>query len=188
MAKRFSSWLYRVSTGWVALAALLIFLVFSALVLPRQASRAEQETGDAPSPDMSFYYSAGDLYDMAEAYGESGRAAYVRARFTFDLVWPLVYALFLTTAVSWIYDRALPAGSAWRLVNLLPLVAALFDYLENIATSLVMLRFPEPTAVVDVLAPVFTMVKWSLLGISFVLLFGGCIVAVWRRARADRAS
>ena len=185
MGKSFSDWLHRVSTGWVALSALLVFLSFSALVLPRQASRAEQETGDTASPDMSFYYSAGDLYDMAEAYGESGRAAYVRARFTFDLVWPVVYALFLTTAVSWIYGRAFPPGSPWRLANLLPLLAALFDYLENVATSIVMLRYPQPTALIDVLAPVFTVVKWSLLGLSFVLLFGGLVVALWQRLRPD---
>jgi hypothetical protein len=32
MWKRISSWLRRVSTGWVALSALVIFLLFSALV------------------------------------------------------------------------------------------------------------------------------------------------------------
>jgi hypothetical protein len=34
MAKQISDWLRRVSTGWVALSALLIFVLFSALVLP----------------------------------------------------------------------------------------------------------------------------------------------------------
>ena len=97
----------------------------------------------------------------------------------------MVYALFLTTAVSWIYGRAFPPGSPWRLANLLPLLAALFDYLENVATSIVMLRYPQPTALIDVLAPVFTVVKWSLLGLSFVLLFGGLVVALWQRLRPD---
>lgn len=186
MVKRLSDWLVRVSTGWVALAALAIFLAFSALVLPGQASRAEQETGDAASPDMSFYYSAGDLYEMAESYGESGRAAYIRARFTFDLVWPLVYALFLVTAIGWTSRQAFPPGSPWRLANLLPLLAAFFDYLENIATSVVMSRYPEPTALIDVLAPLFTMAKWSLLGVSFVLLFGVLVLLLWQRLRPSR--
>jgi hypothetical protein len=186
MLKRLSDWLVRVSTGWVALAALAIFLLFSALVLPRQASSAAEETGDAASPDMSFYYSAGDLYGMAESYGASGRAAYVRARFTFDLVWPLVYALFLVTAISWTSRQAFPPGSPWRLANLLPLLAALFDYLENIATSVVMLRYPEPAALIGALAPLFTMAKWSLLGLSFLLLFAGLALLVWQRLRAGR--
>lgn len=180
MTKQISDWLRRVSTGWVALAALLIFLLFSALVLPQQATKAEQETGSADSPDMSFFYSAGDLYRMAESYGEAGRQAYIRARFTFDLVWPLVYTLFLTTSIGWVFGKAFGPDSRWQLANLIPLLGALFDYLENLSTSLVMLRYPEQTAVVDALAPVFTAAKWLLLGASFLLLLGGVVVAVWR--------
>jgi hypothetical protein len=180
MGKRISDWLRRISTGWVALSALLIFLLFSALVLPQQAAKAAQETGVSDSPDTSFFYSASELYRMAESYGDQGRQAYIRARFTFDLVWPVVYALFLTTAISWVFGRAFGPHSRWQRANLAPLLGALFDYLENLATSLVMLRYPEHTAVVDVLAPVFTALKWSLIGASFALLLGGIMVAAWR--------
>jgi len=180
MTKRISDWLRRVSTGWVALSALFIFLLFSALVLPQQATKAEQETGSSDSPDMSFFYSPGDLYQIAESYGEQGRQAYVRARFTFDLVWPLVYTLFLATAIGWVFGKAFALDSRWQRANLVPLLGALFDYLENLSTSLVMLRFPDQTAVVDTLAPVITALKWSFLGASFVLLFGGIMVAAWR--------
>jgi len=100
-----------VSTGWVALAALVIFLLFTALVLPQQATKAAQKTGSADSPDTSFFYAPDDLYRMAEAYGESGRQAYIRARFTFDLAWPLVYTLFLATAMSWALGRAFAPDS-----------------------------------------------------------------------------
>jgi hypothetical protein len=179
MGKRISDWLRRVSTGWVALSALLIFLLFSALVLPQQATKAEQEIGSADSPDMSFFYSPGDLYRMAESYGEQGRQAYVRARFTFDLVWPLVYTLFLATTISWVFGKAFAPDSRWQRANLAPLLGALFDYLENLSTSLVMLRYPDQTAVVDLLAPMFTALKWGFLGVSFVLLLGGIVVAAW---------
>jgi hypothetical protein len=180
MVKRISNWLQRVSTGWVALAALLIFLLFTALVLPQQASRAEVETGSADSPDTSFFYSASDLYRIAESYGEEGRQAYIIARFTFDLVWPLVYTLFLATAISWVFGKAFAPGSGWQLANLLPVLGALFDYLENISTSLVMARYPDQTAVVDTLAPIFTALKWAMLGASFALLVAGIFVAAWR--------
>jgi hypothetical protein len=188
MTKRISDLLRRVSTGWVALLALLIFLLFSALVLPQQATKAEQETGSSDSPDTSFFYSPSDLYRMAEEYGERGRKAYVEARFTFDLVWPLVYTLFLTTSISWVFSRAFGSDSRWQRANLAPLLGALFDYLENLSTSLVMLRYPEQTAVVDALAPVFTALKWLFLGVSFLLLFGGVVVAIWRWIAARGSS
>ena len=180
MVKRISDWLSRVSTGWVALAALIIFLLFTTLVLPQQAVKSEQETGSAISPDTSFFYAPADLYRIAESYGEEGRQAYIRARFTFDLAWPLVYTLFLATAISWVFGKAFAPDSPWQQANLAPLVGALFDYLENLSTSLVMLRFPDQRPVVDALAPVFTACKWLLLGASFLLLLGGVVFAAWR--------
>jgi hypothetical protein len=179
-----SDWLGKVSTGRVALAALVLFLAFTALVLPQQASQAEQVTGNGDSPDTSLFYSPQALYDMAEAYGKAGRQAYVRARFTFDLVWPFVYTFFLLTATSWAFRRAFPPDSRWQRANLVPLLALLFDYLENVSTSIVMLRYPAETAVVDLLAPVFTLFKWSTLGAAFLLLALGLGVAIRRRVRA----
>jgi hypothetical protein len=183
MGTQVSSRLSRVSTGWMAFAALVIFLLFSALVLPQQATKAEQETGGADSPDTSLFYSSDDLYRMAESYGNEGRKAYVRARFTFDLIWPLVYTLFLATAISWVFGKAFAPDSRWQLANLAPLLGASFDYLENLSTSLVMLRYPTQTPVVDLLAPGFTALKWSLLGASFLLLLGGILVAAWHGMR-----
>jgi hypothetical protein len=183
MLKQVSEWMHRVSNGRITLLALVIFLLFTALVLPGQASQAEANTGNARSPDMSFYYSANDLYRMAEAFGKEGREAYVRARFTFDVIWPLVYTIFLCTGISWIYRRVFSPGSLWQLANLVPVFGALFDYLENISTSLVMIRYPNPTVLVDALAAVFTMTKWIFVTSSFILLLTGAGVGIWQLLR-----
>lgn len=186
MCRQISKSLHRLSSTWVTLAALVVFLLFTALVLPRQAAMAETYTGDAGSLDTSFFYSPGDLYRIAEAYGENGRRLYVQSRFTFDAVWPLVYALFLTTAISWLYRRAFTPRSRWQLANLAPLLAAGFDYLENVSTSLVMLRYPARTPVFDLLAPIFTLTKWTLIGASFALLVTGVAVGIWHWLTSDR--
>ena len=117
---------------------------------------------------------------MAQAYGEPGRANYIRARFTFDLIWPLVYVFFLGTGTSWVNRKAFAENSRWQLTNLAPLVSGLFDYLENLCTSLVMFRYPAHTAVVDTLAPLFTLAKWVILSGSFMLLFAGIVLAIFR--------
>ena len=181
--RRLSNWLYRFINGWMIVAALLIFATFSALVLPGQAARSDPQTGDTGVPDLSVVYSAGTLYRWAEAYGEDGREEYIRARFTFDLAWPLVYGFFLVTAITWLYSKAFPAGSIWRLANTAPLVGMLFDYLENMSTSLVMARFPAQTPLFDWLAGFFTLSKWGFIAASFVLLVTGIMIFVWRWAK-----
>ncbi|MEJ2267087.1 MAG: hypothetical protein P8X95_26890 [Anaerolineales bacterium] len=185
MWTRLSAWISRVSNGWVAGSALAIFVLFTILVLPNQASRADVDAGGAGSPDTSFYYTGADLYRMAEAYGAAGRKAYVQARFTFDLVWPLVYTLFLCTGISWANRRAYGTESPWQLANLVPLAGALFDYLENLSTSLVMIRYPAETGVVAALAGPFTLLKWLFVGGSMLLLLIGVVVGVWRWAQRE---
>jgi hypothetical protein len=173
MFDRLSNWLYHISTGWVPLAGLVIFLLFTVLVLPRQSASADEVSADAGTPDLSLFYTPDDLYRMAEAYGEAGRQAFVRARLTFDVVWPFVYLFFLSTSTSWLLKRGLPADSRALHLNLLPASAALLDFLENFANILVMLRYPAHTPVIYLLAPIFTFTKWSLVGASFIVLLAG---------------
>jgi len=180
---RFSAWLYKRSTGRITLLALLIFIAFTATVLPAQSARDESRSGGATSPDLSFYYSAGELYDMAQAYGEAGRAAYIRARYTFDIVWPAVYLFFLLASISWLFRRGLDPASPLVVFNIVPLFAVAMDLLENISTSIVMARYPDTTPVVAALAGPFTALKWTLVAASFVLLVAG-LVAAARRYRA----
>ncbi len=179
MARKISERLYRFSNGWVALIGLLVFAGFIGLVLPAQAIQAEAYTEGIGSPDGSFFYNAERLYRMAEAYGPEGRAAYIRARFTFDLIWPLAYLLFFATGISWVYAKAFAPGSPWRLLNLFPLLGAIFDYLENLGAATVMARYPAPTPLVDVITPIFTSIKWFFVNGSFVVLGLGICVALW---------
>lgn len=181
--------LHRWATGRVALLATIVFILFTALVLPRQAAEAEIASDGADSPDTSFWYTPTELYRMAEAYGPAGRQAYVKARWTFDLVWPLVYTAFLSLTISWVYRWAFAAKSRWQLANLVPVAGMLLDYLENSATSLVMARYPALTPGIAHLAPLFTLTKWVFVNGSFVLLLIGVIAVLWRRrARASSQS
>ena len=186
MVRRLSNWLYRVVNGWVALAGLVIFLLFTSLVLPQQASKTAQQLGTDESPDTSLFYTPSVLYRLAESYGVEGRQAYVRARFTFDVAWPLVYTFFLVTTLTWLFGRALPPSSPARLVNLAPLAAALFDFLENASTSWVMLRYPTQLPAVDWLAGVFTFLKWALIAVNFVLVLLGIALVAWKRLQARK--
>jgi hypothetical protein len=181
MVKRLSVWLDQKSTGRAALLGLVVFLLFTTLVLPGQSSDAEEFSYQAGSPDLSLYYSPAELYAMAEAYGPEGRAAYVRARFTFDLAWPLVYTFFLATSISWIFRKIRPTGNAWQILNITPVLGAVFDYLENISAALVIQRYPQSTAVIDSLAPIFTLIKWAFVTSSFSILIAGVLIMIVRK-------
>jgi len=162
--------------GWAALLSLLVFLLFGALVLPIQSRAAENCSASVGSPDTSLVYSARDLYQMAEFYGEAGREAYIRARFSFGLVFPLVYTFFLVTCISWLLSKALPVSSSWRVLNLVPLAGMVFDFLENFSASAVIGRYPLESPLAAALAPAFTFMKWVFVGGSFLLLAASLVI------------
>ena len=170
--------------GWMALAAVVVFALFTALVLPAQAEAGAFYTVRYPAPDTSLWYSPGDLYAAAQAWGPDGRAAYVSARVTFDVVWPLVYGALLLTTLAWVWARATVSGSRWRRTALLPVLAVMLDYAENICTATAIARYPARTPVLAELAPMFTAAKWLTLSASFLLLGIGLILALAARRRA----
>jgi hypothetical protein len=89
--------------------------------------------------------------------------------------------LFLVTSASWLLRRVIPSGSKWRLLNLFPLAAFILDLLENSATSLVMLRFPEHCLFGEILAPIFSPLKWLAVAGSFLLVLWAAVSYLVKR-------
>lgn len=178
-----SDYFYRKSSFWVFLISLALFVIFMILVLPPQAARSTEVTGTNTSPDTSFYYTREQLYQIAEDYGQEGRYYYVDSRITFDIVWPLVYTLFLLNAISWILNKTIVEESSLRLLNLVPITSILFDFLENISNMVVMFRYPTPTDWLANIAGIFTSLKWITLSAGFLILIIG--VLLWVGVRTN---
>jgi hypothetical protein len=179
--KKLSRFFYKFSNGWVVLAALLIFILFAIFILPGFSEESARYANGMGSPDTILFYSGADLFSIAETYGEEGRQAFLDIRWTLDLVFPLIYTLFLITSASWLLCRVIPSGSKWRLLNLFPLAAFILDLLENSATSLVMLRFPEHCLFGEILAPIFSPLKWLAVAGSFLLVLWAAVSYLVKR-------
>ncbi len=181
--KGLSLWTYQQASPKVFILAAVVFIFFMAVVLPRVSESTKAMTGTGESLDTSLFYSAEDIYRMAEEYGEEGRTYYIKSRFTFDIAWPLAYLLFLASSLSLAF-RSFPAGSAWRLLNLLPFGGVLFDFLENGGAAILMYRYPIATPGIAEVTPIFTFMKWMFIGASMLALAGGIILAGLRRLRS----
>jgi hypothetical protein len=168
---------------WTWTLSLVLFVGFLGIVLPAEAQRTVEATGAEETPDTWYLYTAGDIERLAGEYGEEGRAHYIRSRFTFDIVWPLVYGFFLQASLV-LASRRTVLGRLPVPLLLLPSAAVVFDLLENAAASIVMARYPEPAAIAAHAAPVFTFTKWNLVYASFGLVAIGAVAGVVRTARA----
>lgn len=172
--KKLSAFYYRKTSFGVLILVTIIFTFFTIIVLPWEAQRS-QERGLAKTPDTSFIYSANDLYKMANSYGADGRQYYVKSRFSFDIIWPLVYYAFLTVALSFVWRKQ------QFLINLLPLGGVIFDFLENSGAAIIMTRYPNQTPFIDSITPFFTLFKWLLIAGSFLFLIVGIFFNVGKK-------
>lgn len=162
----------------------LIFLSFMIFVLPSEASKSA-DLGLEDSPDTSFFYTKDELYLIADSYGEEGRAFYVHQRYTFDVIWPIAYGLFLTLGLAYVVKDH---KNLWmRRVYTLPIAAVFIDYLENIMTATVMYRFPRETIIFSDLAGFVTSLKWISLSLSFVLFIVLFVIFTIHKIKERRA-
>ncbi len=179
MFSQISKKLTKISSIKLTAFSFLLFLFFMFVVLPGLASKAAELFAGLGSPDLLFFYSGEKLYEVASSYGELGRNAYIETRFQFDLVWPVVYTLFLVTSISWFCSRITNVQSKLRYCNLLPIVAVVFDLLENLSVSIVMYQFPAKTALFSNIASYSTTLKWIFVYASFLTLAISMVVFLW---------
>jgi len=162
--------------------ATILFLLFVLFVLPAVSQNGEQHMGNTVLPDSRLYYSLDEIYSIADRLGETGRAYYVRQRITFDLVWPIVYSWFFYNAIMIIFCQFDPK-SLYITLRWLPILALIFDYLENGLASLVMMTYPSR---IDSLArwlPYSSLLKWTFVGLSFISLVIGVLILFIRYSR-----
>jgi len=170
-----SNKIFKVLSIKVMIIAIVIFILFMIFVMPVASRYADTISGTATSPDTSIIYTADDIYEMADLYGQEGRDSYIFMRFTFDLVWPCVYLFFMAAIMANLL-KGYKEGSWQRKLIWLPFLGVMFDFLENIFAVIVFARFPNKTPIIAELTPIWTLAKWTLLGASFLVIV---VLIVW---------
>ena len=153
---------------WFGIATTLLFIFFIVSILPSQSNLAES-FGLTESIDTSWFYNSSELYRIAESYGTIGRQFYIQQRWTFDLIWPLVYFSFIFSTSALLY-KSIGLSHLNRWILSFTWFAILFDYLENIMVSVVMFRYPSQTIIIADFAGTATSLKWIFLGLGFFIL------------------
>ena len=138
---------------------LMFVLVLSPLVFILSNSLYEVNF----SPDTMFFYSADDFYKMIDIIGQSGRRFYLITRWTFDLLYPLIYGVFL-------YQLMHTFKQKQTLIIYLPFTAVIFDYLENTLASLLTVFYKSHINFLVYVLQVFSLLKWLFLILSIIYL------------------
>ena len=146
----------------------IIFVIFIIVVLPYFANLTESKTNSSFSPDTGFFYSAEIFYDNMEIYGQTGRDFYILMRWTFDLIWPLVYTLFFISIITNLTTKMKKEKRIYFLS--VPIIAVIFDLLENISASINVGIFPNQSIFLLRLLQIFSLFKWIFIFLTLLVI------------------
>jgi hypothetical protein len=145
---------------WILAAAVVIFALFMAIVLPGQSARAAATSSGIPSFDTSLFYTPAQAFERAAAHPPEARFAYIAARWSFDLAFPLVYGLFSLAGWAFGLARLGFRFSARPRLAMIALLGPAFDFAENIAATVIMAAVPARPIGWGIAASIATPLKW----------------------------
>lgn len=131
-------------------------------------------SGYAPGLTLFDMSPAGYGYDHALALlttlGEAGRDAYLTIQLPIDFVYPGLFAITYSLLLTWAFKNYLASDSRLYLLSSLPVLAGLFDYLENVAIITMLRGFPDLSQQLVHLSSTMTIIKSGLTSVFFVVL------------------
>ncbi|KUO76761.1 MAG: hypothetical protein APF77_12775 [Clostridia bacterium BRH_c25] len=130
--------------------------------------------------DLQDNYTTEEVCTFMEKLGESGRLFYARMILMLDFAFPLSYMLFWSAALSFLFRRFLPCSSKLTYISLLPFVAGIADYLENILILSMLFSYPKIINMVVVLSNFMTNIKDLFMWVSLLLLLFGLLLHLVR--------
>ena len=177
MLTNLSNTLKKYANGWLVLLFLAGEIFFNAVVLPAQQAKIEGSPNAAGPIDLQFFYTPEKVYGMIASYGDEIRASYRTFELTGDIVYPIVYTLFFSLAITWLFQRSFASDSKMHRYNVVPFGAWLFDLLENIGIVTMLSVYPSTPPALAWISTIFTMVKWLFAVESVGLLLVGFFMA-----------
>jgi hypothetical protein len=178
MLTNLSNTLKKYANGWLVLAFLAGEIFFNAVVMPGQQAKIEAGSGGTGSIDLQIFYTPEKVYGMIASYSEEIRASYRLFQLTGDIIYPIVYTLLFSLAITWLFQRGFASNSGMHNYNVVPFGAWLFDLFENLGIVGMLSVYPSTPALLAWASAVFTFIKWLFVLTSVVLLLIGLVMAI----------
>jgi len=165
--------LKNISNWKLLLPFLLLFVAINVFVLPGFEKKIFEITGEnIKILDIRYSYTTLDVSTTLDKLGIEGRNFYRSITSKFDMVYPIIYSLFFFLLIlAFIKHKITSNNSRPILFAFPPIVAAIFDYIENFNTLSLIDSYPAISTQTVHFGSQMTSLKWTFVGLSFLILF-----------------
>ena len=176
--KTFISILEKTSTKQgLLLLTVLYALVFGLII--NTISQLTDITGGIGILDFDRGYTHGRVIEVFSSYSDAGMTLYLRIQLL-DLINPALYSLLISSLVYLLVRRS---KVIW--LSIIPLLAGLLDYLENLTLYLLVQSYPDISESLVSFSSALSIIKnIALFGTTTALIAGG-IVWIKKRSTAS---
>ena len=165
MLRKYSNWK-------IILPSSILFILFTLVIFPFYLSLLNEIANEKVLfLDGRLNYNYDQVNTLFNKMGREGRDIYHFMAGKIDMIYPIVYSLFFVLLLASLLKRIFSKKSKIIVLSFLPLVGALFDYLENFNTLKLLNKFPNITPEQVAYGSQMTQIKWVFLIMSILLVF-----------------
>lgn len=173
-----------------ALIATALFAVMYILInlSPIGVAGLTKITGGANILDLEMFgYSAKKAYSMLEQLGAKGRNFYNYKILPMDFLFLLIYMLFFNCWIAYLLKH-IRGKKALYTIFLIPILAMLFDCLENICIIIMLNKYPVFLESLSILSSIFTILKTIFTILSILSIITLLIIFIFktRKPKMDK--
>lgn len=179
-----SAFIVRLSSLKTFIPLLIIFLAFEIVLFPGVSKEIDKlnQKEFTKIPDIQFGFSAESFYNIINSMNMPAQAYYYKVELTLDLIFPFVYGVMFSFLISLLFfNKDEKPANYW--LNLLPLVAMMFDYGENIFIAKLLRIYPIRSPIYADAAGLCNVLKWTFLFLVIVI----CIIGIYRLIRNKKS-
>lgn len=157
-------------TTWSSINRLsLIFAIFLAHLFPKHYQEIALIAKTEIKPlNNRFSYTQQDILSLFELIQEEGRQKMMFIYGIIDMAFPIVYGFLFYLLIGKLNKSF--SHSIWSLIKYLPILAVLFDYLENFSILYLLYSFPIINKTIVSIGSTATSLKWIFIYLTLSFL------------------
>ncbi len=152
----------------------ILIVVFNVLIMPSLAGKNNGKTIELL--DLQFAYTPERAFQLLDSYDGPTRKSYIKVELTLDIIYPVVYTLFLSFSLFLLFPRE-------QKLALLPYAILASDIFENMGIVRMLLWYPDKSTALAIATSTFSTIKWILVLVCIALVFAGLTIHLIKKTR-----
>jgi len=107
---------------------------------------------------------------LFSALGNTGRETYLTSQIPLDMIYPLLFGISYCLVMAYFLKKINKLNTPYNYLCLLPIIAGIADYLENIGIIIMLTNYPDFTEITANTTSIFSVIKSISTSVFFIAL------------------